>query len=125
MRSTRRETSPRRYGIVEEREVAIPVPAGFDIGCGIFRPAAGRFPAILCLFAFDKSAQTRSVTPVAVCPLLVMCKDGDYNFCVRRGCAQVFANVRGTGRSGSVFDHLGDGTVQNIYDVMEQLSRQP
>ncbi len=126
MRSTRWETSPRRYGIVEERDVAIPVSAGFDIDCDIFRPAAsGRFPAILCLFPFDKRVQTRPVMPVAVCPQLVMCEGGDYNFYVRRGYAQVFANVRGTGRSGGVFDHLGDGTIQDIYDVVEWLARQP
>jgi len=32
--------------------------------------------------------------PVAVCPELVMCESGDYNFYVRRGYAQVFAKVR-------------------------------
>ena len=124
--STKWETSKRQYNIIDERNVAIPVRAGFDIDCDIFRPdSGGRFPAILCLFPFHKEDQTRPIMPVAVCPELVSIEGGDYNFYVRRGYAQVFANVRGTGRSGGLFDHLGDGTIEDIYDVIEWLAQQP
>ena len=124
--STKWETSKRQYNIIDERNVAIPVRAGFDIDCDIFRPdSGGRFPAILCLFPFHKEDQTRPIMPVAVCPELVSIEGGDYNFYVRRGYAQVFANVRGTGRSGGLFDHLGDGTTEDIYDVIEWLAQQP
>jgi len=120
------QTSKRQYQVLAERDVAIPVSAGFTIDCDIFRPdAPGRFPAILCFFPFDKSIQSRPMMPVAVCPQLVMCEGGDYNFYVRRGYVQIFANVRGTGRSGGFFDHLGDGTIRDIYDVIEWTAAQP
>jgi predicted acyl esterase len=126
MFSTKWETSKRQYNVIEERNVAIPVSAGFNIDCDIFRPdSSAKFPAILCIFPFHKDAQSKPIMPVAVCPELVSLEGGDYNFYVRRGYAQVFANVRGTGKSGGLFDHLGDGTIQDMYDVIEWLAKQP
>ena len=125
MFSTKWETSRREYGIIRERDVSIPVSAGFTIDCDILRPdSAEKFPVILCFFPFSKENQTKAIMPVAVCPELVSLEGGDYNFYVRRGYVQVFANVRGTGRSGGLFDHLGDGTTQDIYDVIEWLATQ-
>lgn len=126
MFSTKWETSKRQYDIIHEQSVAIPVRAGFTIDCDILRPdSTKKFPAILCLFPFHKEDQIKSIMPVAVCPELVSIEGGDYNFYVHRGYAQVFANVRGTGRSGGLFDHLGDGTIEDIYDVIEWLAQQP
>jgi predicted acyl esterase len=126
MFSTKWETSKRQYDIIHERNVAIPVRAGFTIDCDILRPdSAEQFPTILCLFPFHKEDQTKSIMPVAVNPRLVSIEGGDYHFYVRRGYAQIFANVRGTGLSGGEFDHLGDGTIGDIYDVIEWLAKQP
>jgi len=126
MFSTKWETSQRQYDIIHERNVAIPVRAGFTIDCDILRPdSAEKFPAILCLFPFHKEDQITSIMPVAVNPRLVSREGGDYHFYVRRGYAQIFANVRGTGLSGGLFDHLGDGTIEDIYDVIEWLAKQP
>lgn len=126
MLSTKWETSKRKYDIIHEKNVAIPVRAGFIIDCDIFRPDSNeKFPAILCFFPFSKENQIRSIMPVAVCPELVSIEGGDYNFYVRRGYVQVFANVRGTGNSGGLFDHLGDGTIEDMHDVIEWLARQP
>jgi uncharacterized protein len=126
MFSTKWETSKRQYDIIAERNVAIPVRAGFNIDCDLFRPDANeKFPAILCFFPFTKKEQTEPKIPVAVCPELVSLEGGDINFYVRRGYVQVFANVRGTGQSGGEFDHLGDGTIEDMYDVIEWLAVQP
>ena len=126
MFSTKWETSKRQYGVIEERDVAIPVSTGFTIDCDIFRPdSTGKFPAILCFFPFSKENQTKPIMPVAVCPEYVALEGGDYNFYVRRGYVQVFANVRGTGKSGGEFDHLAPGTIQDMYDVIEWLAKQP
>ncbi|MBW2065973.1 MAG: CocE/NonD family hydrolase [Deltaproteobacteria bacterium] len=126
MFSKRWETSKRQYEIVHERNVPIPVRAGFTIDCDIFRPdSREKFPAILCFFPFPKERQFEPIMPVAVCPELVSIEGGDYNFHVRRGYAQVFANVRGKGRSGGLFDHLGNGTAEDMYDVTEWLADQP
>ena len=126
MFSTKWETSKRQYGIIHDRNISIPVSAGFNIDCDILRPdSTDRFPVILCFFPFHKENQTKPLMPVAVCPQFVSIEGGDYNFFVRRGYVQVFANVRGTGLSGGLFDHLGDGTTQDIYDVIEWLATQP
>ncbi|MFC1862708.1 CocE/NonD family hydrolase [Thermodesulfobacteriota bacterium] len=119
------ETSKRQYEIIHDCNIAIPVRAGFTIDCDIFRPdSVEKFPAILCFFPYSKEIQFESMTPKAVCPELVSIEGGDYNFYVRRGYAQVFANVRGTGGSGGLFDHLAEGTIEDIYDVIEWLAKQ-
>ena len=126
MFSIKWETSKRQYDIIHERNVAIPVRAGFTIDCDILRPdSSEKFPAILCFFPFDKENMLKPMMPVAVCPEFVSIEGGDYNFYVRRGYAQVFANVRGTGQSGGLFDHLGDGTIEDMHDVIEWLAKQP
>ncbi|HTP40406.1 MAG TPA: CocE/NonD family hydrolase [Steroidobacteraceae bacterium] len=126
MLSTRWQTSPRRHGIVHERGVAIPVRAGFTLDGDVLRPDdPGRFPVILCMFPFDKALQLAPHRPRAIAPELVAAEGGDFNFYVRRGYAQVFVNLRGTGASGGVFDHLGKGTIEDLYDAIEWLARQP
>ncbi len=126
MFSTKWETSKRRYDVIVEQNVAIPVCAGFALDADVFRPdCPHRVPAILCAFPFDKAGQTVSRMPVAICPELVSFEGGDYHFYVRRGYAQVFVNVRGTGGSGGLFDHLGDGTIADLFDAIEWLAKQP
>ena len=110
MFSKKWETSKRKYQAVHEPEVAIPVSAGFTLDSDVFRPDSDeRFPVILSVFPFYKEKQNQPVKPVAVCPEWVMAEGGDYNFYVRRGYVHVFANLRGSGKSGGEFDHLGDG----------------
>ena len=126
MFSTEWETSRRRYQIIREPNVAVPVRAGFTIDCDIFRPdSEEKFPAILCAFPFYKALQSKPLRPRAINAEWVSVEGGDYHFFVRRGYVQVFANVRGTGLSGGEFDHLGDGTIEDLYDVIEWLARQP
>lgn len=119
-------TSKRQYQIIHERNVSIPVRAGFTLDADIVRPdSAERFPAILCLFPFDKAKQTKSFKPGAICSELVSLEGGDINFYVRRGYVQVFVNVRGTGSSGGIYDHMSPGTIEDIYDAIEWLAVQP
>jgi predicted acyl esterase len=119
-------TSRRQYAIRHDRNVAVPVRAGFTLDADIMRPdCAGRFPVIVCLFPFDKDLQLQAHKPAAIGPELVAAEGGDFNFYVRRGYAQAFVNLRGTGRSGGVFDHLSPGSIEDIYDVIEWLATQP
>ncbi len=120
------KTSPRRYEIVHERNVAIPVRAGHAIDCDILRPdSRERFPAILGFFPFSKERMLEPMLPVAVNPELVPFESGDYNFYVRRGYAHVFASCAGTGRSGGLFNHMSDELIEDMYDVIEWLAAQP
>jgi hypothetical protein len=127
MLSTKWETSKRRYDIIHERNVAIPVSAGFTLDCDILRPkSSDRFPAILCYSPFYKERLLLSMVPEAFGKGGPTAAEvGDYNFYVRRGYVNVYVNVRGTGQSGGLFDHLGDGTIRDMYDVIEWLAKQP
>jgi hypothetical protein len=118
-------TSPRRYEVVRDREVKVPVGAGFTLDCDVFRPdSTEKFPAILCAFPFHKEPMFEPMMPRAIAPVIVAIEGGDPNFYARRGYAQIFLNVRGTGKSGGTFDHLGDGTTQDLYDAIEWIARQ-
>jgi predicted acyl esterase len=120
------QTSRRQYEIIHEPNVKIPVRAGFTIDCDVFRPDfTDKFPAILGYFPFRKEGMLEPTMPRAVCGELVPYEAGDYNFYVRRGYVQVFANTRGTGESGGLFDHLGDGMIDDMYDIIEWIARQP
>ena len=120
------ETSKRQHQPVLERNVAIPVRAGFTIDCTIARPDAnGKFPAIVSMHPFYNEPQFEPMMPRAINPQTVTIEGGDYNFYVRRGYVMVMANCRGTGRSGGTFVHMGDGMTEDLYDVIEWAARQP
>jgi predicted acyl esterase len=125
MRSLNWETSPRRYEPVRYRNVKIPVRAGFELDCDIVRPnTTDRVPAILCVFPFDKEKMFAEDRPGPVGGKFVVVEGGDPNFFARRGYAHVFVSLRGTGESGGLFDHMGPGTIEDIYDAIEWLARQ-
>jgi putative CocE/NonD family hydrolase len=126
MLGTTWQTSERQYGIVHERNVAVPVSAGFTLDYDVLRPDdPGRFPCIVGFFPFKKDLMLEPMMPTACGPERVAIESGDHNFYVRRGYAMVLCNLRGTGRSGGEFDHLADGTIQDVYDAIEWLATQP
>ena len=91
------ETSKRQYEPVLERNVAIPVRAGFTIDCNIARPDSdGKFPAIVSIHPFYNEPQFEPMMPRAINPQTVTIEGGDYNFYVRRGYVMVMTNCRGT-----------------------------
>lgn len=119
-------TSPRQYGVRFERNVSIPVSAGFNIDCHIVRPdGPGRFPVIASIHPFDNDGQFVAKMPKAINSGDVVFEGGDPNFYVRRGYVILMANCRGTGRSGGVFDHMGNGISRDFYDVIEWAAKQP
>ena len=64
MFSTKWETSRRQYEVVHERNVAIPVRAGYTIDCDVLRPDSGeRFPALLGFFPFSKEKMLEPMMP--------------------------------------------------------------
>lgn len=126
MFSTRWETSKRRYGVKFERNVPVPVRAGFTLDCHIVRPdAPGQFPVIASIHPFDNDGQFEPKMPKAINSTDVVFEGGDPNFYVRRGYIVVMANCRGTGKSGGVFNHMGDGINEDFYDLIEWAAQQP
>ena len=118
-------TSKREYGIRHDPGVSIPVRAGFHLDAEVFRPdAPGRFPVILGAHPYSQADQIAPMMPVGQGARRGHIEMGDYNFYVRRGYVHVVLNLRGTGRSGGLFDHAGPGTIRDVYDAIEWLARQ-
>jgi predicted acyl esterase len=120
------QSSQREYEPVIEKNVKIVVLAGHELDATLYRPESDQpFPVILspCPYYFDD--QVAPLKPVGFSHLRGHMEAGDPNFYVRRGYVQVFVNIRGTGASGGSFDNLGQGTIDDICDVIAWLLRQP
>jgi predicted acyl esterase len=120
------KTSERKYNIVTERHAAIPMSDGITIDADIFRPdGPGRFPALLGVHPYDNTLQTAPIMPVGMSVATGGIEAGDPNFYVRRGYAQIIANVRGTGRSGGSFCRYQPRENSDTYEIIEWLAGQP
>jgi predicted acyl esterase len=65
--STKWQTSPRKYGIRIDRDVAIPVREGVTLDSDIFLPdAPGKFPALLAVHAYSKAAQAKHEARITI-----------------------------------------------------------
>jgi len=126
MFSKKWRTSERKYGVLIERDVSIPMSDGIQIDCDVFRPDhRGKFPAILGVHAYNKSWQSAPSLGRGIDVLNASIEAGDSNFFVRRGYAHVIANVRGTGRSGGEFQNYGPREVEDTCEIIEWIANQP
>ena len=125
--STKWQTSPRQYGIIIERNVAIPVREAVTLDSDIFRPDAdGKFPALLAVHAYPKEAQSSgNPMPIGFSYARGFMETGDFNFYVRRGYALLIINITGTHKSGGTFGNIDPQSIQDVYEVVEWAARQP
>ena len=94
------QTSERKYDVVVERDIRIPVRDGTVLVGDLFRPAAeGKFPVILSCHPYNCEIQTAPLRPIGYGNLRGYIEAGDPSFYVRRGYVQAIINVRGTGKS--------------------------
>jgi predicted acyl esterase len=120
------QTSPRKYGIRIERDVAIPVREGVTLDSDIFRPdAPGKFPALLAVHAYSKAAQSVELMPIGFSYERGFMETGDFNFYVRRGYALVIVNITGTHKSGGIFGNIDPQSIRDVYEAVEWAARQP
>jgi uncharacterized protein len=126
MITKRWRTSERKFEVLEEKDVPVPMGDGTRLDANVFRPAAGgRFPAILGLHCYDKRFQTAPIMPTGMNPHNAPFEAGDPNFYVRRGYAQVVVNVRGTGASYGTYSNYGRREVQDTGEIIRWLAGQP
>lgn len=129
------KTSDRQYGMITERSAKIPISDGIEIDADIFRPdSEGTFPAILSLHPYAQHPQSAPIKPNSFSSFVFLHSNeergrgwleaGDPNFFARRGYVQVIANVRGTGKSGGVYQWLGPREIQDSYEIIEWIARQ-
>lgn len=120
------QTSKREYGVIEERDVAIPVSEGIHLVGTIFRPdAPGRFPVILGCHPYNNELQTSPITPIGYGPYRGFLESGDPQFFVRRGYVHAIFNVRGSGKSQGLYQLMGPQEIADIKDLIAALAEAP
>ena len=129
------KTSERKYNVVVNRNVRIRTSDGVELDADIFRPnAEEKFPAILGAHPYSKAGQVEPIKVNSTSGLMPhqgeerprgSLEAGDPYFFARRGYVHVIANLRGTGKSGGYFIHLGKREVQDIYDAIQWIAKQP
>ncbi len=126
MFSTKWQTSPRKYGISIERDVAIPVRDGVILDSDIFRPKAeGKFPALIAVHAYPKATQSMEMMPIGFSYARGFIEAGDFNFYVRRGYAFLIINITGTHKSGGIFGNIDPQSIQDVCQAIEWTAGQP
>ena len=84
-----------------------------------FRPdGKGKFPALLTMAAFNKDVQSERLWPAATRSRRIRgtpdaaIEAGPIDFFVRRGYVHIIGSVRGTGKSGGMYNYLSPREVQ-------------
>jgi predicted acyl esterase len=130
------KTSERKYGVLTEIDVKIPMSDGTVLNAKVFRPdAPGRFPAILGYFPYDMDMQTAPVQVDSFSSVVfkhpnqekanASIEAGDPNFYVRRGYAHILVNIRGTGKSEGRYTLIGPRELQDGYEIIEWIAGCP
>ena len=123
MFTTKWRTSDRKYNVIVERDVKIPMGDGVKLSCDVFRPDSNeKFPAILGSHCYHQSGQTGPIKPAFLSSAQwrhpgeertnASLESGDPNFFVRRGYVHVVCNARGTGKSEGKWDFQGQKEVR-------------
>ena len=130
------KASERKFGVVVDTDVTIPLKDGVTLSCNVFRPESnGKFPAILGFHCYHQAAQTGPMKPVAISSAQwrhpgqertnASLESGDPNFFVRRGYVHVVCNSRGTGKSEGKWVCHGQREAEDVYEVIEWMAAQP
>ena len=121
------DRAPEYDGMIEARDVVVPMRDGVDLSVDIYRPdSPARFPALLAFSIYNKDLQGPDVAASlpaqpAWGPLWAgLLEAGDTRFLVSRGYVHVIGSPRGVGKSGS-----GGSREWDCYDLIEWIARQP
>jgi predicted acyl esterase len=136
MFSPKWKCSERKYGVIVERDVKIPVRDGVKLNCDLWRPERqGKFPGVLSFHNYHSRGQTGPIKPTALSTAQwrhpgqertnASLESGDPVFFARRGYVHVVCNARGTGKSEGKWHFTGPQEVQDAYDVIEWMAVQP
>ncbi len=115
------------FGIMRERDVAVPMRDGIHLAVDVYRPdAPGRFPALLAFSIYNKDLQgpdyAKSLPPQPAWSTLWtgLLEAGDTSYFVSRGYAHVIGSPRGVGKCEDGGDRRFDA-----YDLIEWIAAQP
>ncbi len=124
--------SHREYEIKAERNVAVKMSDGVNISVDVFRPdARGKFPALFGISVFNKDVQSDHIWPASTRSRRIRgipdacLETASTDFFVRRGYVNIIGAIRGTGKSGGVYQYLSSREVQDTYEIIEWAAKQP
>ncbi len=123
--------SKREHAIAANRNVIVKMSDGVNIDIDIIHPdSKGKFPALLSISAFNKEIQSARIWPAPTrsrrirgMPDAVL-EAPIADFWVRRGYVLIYGSVRGTGKSGGVYQYLSKREIQDTYEIIEWIAKQ-
>jgi predicted acyl esterase len=124
--------SKREHAIAAKRNVSVRMSDGINIDVDIIHPESkGKFPVLLSISAFNKEIQSQHIWPAPTrsrrirgMPDAVL-EAPIADFWVRRGYVLIYGSVRGTGKSGGVYQYLSKREIQDTYEIIEWAAKQP
>ena len=119
-------TSPRRFAVVADRDVRIPLPDGTELVGDVFRPdTEAQVPVIAGFHPYNNELQAQPMAPTGFSLQRGWLESGDPYFFARRGYAHAIVNVRGTGKSTGLFQAMGPQEARDVADALEWLAARP
>ncbi|MBT3992340.1 MAG: CocE/NonD family hydrolase [Rhodospirillaceae bacterium] len=121
--------SEKKYKMIEERDVMVPMRDGVKIAVDIFRPDdSDKFPALLAMSPYSKGIQSM---PLAIQPDRssihhTPTEAGNPVYFAEHGYIHIIADVRGMGQSeGEYLGWVSPQEAQDGYDLIEWIAEQP
>ena len=119
-------TSPRRYAVLAERDVRIPLPDGTILVGDVFRPDTSEpVPVIAGFHPYNNEFQTGPIRPEGFSIQRGWIEAGDPYFFARRGYAHAIFNVRGTGKSTGLYQAMGPLEAADVAHAVGWLAGRP
>lgn len=118
--------SPRRYAVLVDRDVQIPLPDGTVLVGDVFRPDTGEpVPVIAGFHPYNNEFQAQPMRPAGFSLQRGWLESGDPYYFARRGYAHAIFNVRGTGKSTGLYQAMGPLEARDVADAVEWLAARP
>ena len=126
------KVSKREHEIITLSNIPVTMRDGVKINVNISHPDdIGKFPALIGLAPFHLDYQDDYIWPSAARSSRVKgsptvnIESGPRDFFVRRGYVKVTGSSRGTGKSEGVYQYTSIKEVEDNYDLIEWVARQP
>ena len=126
---TTHAASEKKYSMIDERDVMVPMRDGVSLAVDVFRPDDDdKFPVLLGMSPYGKGIQSLSIpiqpdrSPIHHTPT----EAGNPEYFTARGYVHSVADVRGTGISeGEYLGWMSKQEAEDGYDLVEWAAAQP
>ena len=109
-----------RYGLIVDKDVAVPMRDGLALKCDVFRPdEAALFPAIMSFGPYPKDEHTDYGDRAEENGQYMHWESANPEWWVPRGFVQVRVDMRGSGNSPGFCDIVSPQEALDYYDAIE------